>query len=55
MQLVELKRVVIVKPMLPAKFIEKKGDRDVEQEIKNKGDIFLLGEQHDNFVVVVKK
>ena len=49
MQLVELKRVVIVEPMLPAKFIEKKGDRYVEQEIKNKG------EQHDNFVVVVKK
>ena len=26
----------------PAKLSEKKGDRDLEQEIKNKGDIFLL-------------
>ena len=25
-----------------AKLIEKKGDRDLEREIKNKGDIFLL-------------
>ena len=24
----------------PAKLIEKKGDRDLEREIKNKGDIF---------------
>ena len=30
-----------------------KGDRDLEREIKNKGDIFLLEEQHDNFVAVV--
>ena len=30
----------------PAKLNEKKGDRDLEREIKNKGDIFLLEEQH---------
>ena len=28
----------------PAKLNRKKGDRDLEQEIKNKGDIFLLEE-----------
>ena len=28
----------------PAKFNEKKGDRDLEREIKNKGDIFFLEE-----------
>ena len=39
----------------PAKLIEKEGDRDPEREIKNKGDIFLLGEQHENFVAVVRK
>ena len=40
----------------PAKLIEKKGDRDLEREIKNKGDIFfLLEEQHENFVVAVTK
>ena len=32
-----------------------KGDRDLGREIKNKGDIFLLEEQHDNFVAVVAK
>ena len=31
----------------PAKLNEKKGDRDLEREIKNKGDIFLLEEQHE--------
>ena len=35
----------------PAKLNEKKGGRDLEGEIKNKGDIFLLlEEQHENFV-----
>ena len=35
----------------PAKLNEKKGGRDLEREIKNKGDIFLLlEEQHENFV-----
>ena len=33
----------------PAKLNEKKGDRDLEREIKNKGDIFLLEGQHENF------
>ena len=37
----------------PAKLNEKKGDRDLEREIKNKGDIFLLEEKHENFVGVV--
>ena len=27
----------------PAKLNEKKGDRDLEREIKNKGDIFFVG------------
>ena len=40
---------------MPAKFNEKKGDRDLEREINNKGDIFLLQEQHDNFVAAVRK
>ena len=35
--------------------VEKKGDRDLEREIKNKGDIFLPGERHENFVAVVRK
>ena len=30
-----------------------KGDRDLEREIKNKGDIFLLEEQQENFVAAV--
>ena len=34
----------------PAKLVEKKGDRDLEREMKNNGDIFLLGERHENFV-----
>ena len=32
-----------------------KGERALEREIKNKGDIFLLGEQHENFVAVVRQ
>ena len=39
----------------PAKLNEKKGDRDLEREIKNKGDIFLLEEQHENFAAAVRK
>ena len=39
----------------PAKLNEKKGDRDLEREIKNKEDIFLLEEQHENFVAAVTK
>ena len=32
-----------------------KGDRDLEREMKNKGDIFLLEEQHENFLAAVAK
>ena len=39
----------------PAKLNEKKGDRDLEREIKNKGDIFLLEDQHKSFVAAVTK
>ena len=40
----------------PAKLNEKKGNRDLERKIKNKGDIFfLLEEQHENFVAAVTK
>ena len=39
----------------PAKLIEKKGDRDLEREMKNNGDIFLLRKQHEHFVAVVRK
>ena len=34
---------------------EKKGGGDLEGEINNKGDIFLLEEQHENFAVAVRK
>ena len=37
----------------PAKLNEIKGDRDLEREIKNKGDIFLLEKQQENFVAAV--
>ena len=37
----------------PAKLNEIKGDRDLERAIKNKGDIFLLQEQQENFVAAV--
>ena len=40
---------------MQAKLNEKKGDRDLEREINNKGDIFLSQEQHDNFVAAVRK
>ena len=39
----------------PEKFNEIKGDRDLERGIKNKGDIFLLEEQLDNFALGVTK
>ena len=39
----------------PAKLNEKKGDRDLERERKNKGEIFLLEEQYQNFVAAVTK
>ena len=38
----------------PAEPNDKKGDRNLEREIKkNKGDICLLEEQHENFVAAV--
>ena len=39
----------------PAKLNEKKGDRDLERERENKGDIFLSEEQLENFVAAVTK
>ena len=39
----------------PAKLNEKKGGRDLEGEIKNKGDIYLLEEQNEDFVAAVRK
>ena len=39
----------------PAKINEKKGDRGLEQGIKNKREIFLVEEQHENFVAAVTK
>ena len=38
----------------PGKLNDKKGNRDLEREIKTK-DIFLLEEQHENFVTAVTK
>ena len=38
-----------------AKLNEKKGDRDLQREIKNKGDIFWLEKQHENFAAAVTK
>ena len=37
------------------KLNEKKGDRDLEREMKNKGDIFLLEEEDENFLAAVIK
>ena len=39
----------------PAKLNEKKGDRDLEREIKNPRRHFLLEEQLGNFVVALTK
>ena len=39
----------------PAKLNEKKSDLDLEREIKNKGDIYLLEEQNEDFVAAVRK
>ena len=38
----------------PALLNEKKGDRGLEGDVNNKGDIFLLEEQHDNYVAAVR-
>ena len=37
----------------PAKLIEKKGDRDLEREMKNKGDIFFTRRTTSNFVAAM--
>ena len=34
----------------PAKFSQKNGDRDLEREIKNTKETFLLENKHENFV-----
>ena len=39
----------------PAKLNERKGEGDLEREIKNKKDIFLLEEQYENFVTAMTK
>jgi len=39
----------------PAKLNEKKSERELEQEIKIKGDILMFEQQHENFVAVVRK
>ena len=39
----------------PAKLNEKKGDRGLEREIKNRGNIFSLEEEQENFVAAVTK
>ena len=39
----------------PAQVNEKKDEGNLEREIKSKGDIFLLEEQHENFVAVMRK
>ena len=39
----------------PAKLNEKKSDRQLEREIKDKGDSFLLEEQRESFVPAVGK
>ena len=40
----------------PAKLNEKKGDRDLEREIKKqRRHLFLLEEQHESFVAAVTK
>ena len=40
---------------MPAKLNEKKSNRQLEREIKDKGDINLLEEQRENFVTAVEK
>ena len=39
----------------PAKLNEKKGNRDLEREIKKQRRHFLFEEQHENFVAAVTK
>ena len=37
----------------PPKLNEKKGDRDIEREINNKGDIFLLQDKRENNMTIL--
>ena len=37
---------------VPAKLNEKKGDRDLEREINNKGDILLLQDKRENNMTI---
>ena len=37
---------------MPAKLNEKKGDRDLEREINNKGDILLLQDKRENNMTI---
>ena len=39
----------------PVKLNEKKSDRELQREIRNKGDILLSEEQHKNFVATGRK
>ena len=39
----------------PVKLNEKKSDRELQREIRNKGDNFLSEEQHENFVATGRK
>ena len=40
---------------MPTKLNEKKSNRQLEREIKDKGGIFLLEEQRENFITAVEK
>ena len=40
---------------MPTKLNGKKSNRQLEREIKDKGGIFLLEEQRENFVTAVEK
>ena len=39
----------------PAKLNEKKGNRNLERDIKNKGDSFFVEKQHENFAAALTK
>ena len=38
---------------MPAKFNEKKGDRDLEREINNKGDILFVARQERDYNMTI--
>ena len=39
----------------PVKLNEKKGNRNLERDIKNKGDSFFVEKQHENFAAALTK